>query len=164
MSAISTKPYCVTCGKEIIVLKCESCCRTSCDTQLVVQCDATNKQSEAKVNQQIQQHALMQQVDDWECNAINRIRETAEEARRLILKHTTERISLITMKLTKLTEQLQQYQRANNFIAKTESQWQDELTQLSKQLVEPSSVTVRQLFTPLVTKIHVDIPGKDTTD
>jgi hypothetical protein len=116
MSAISTKPYCVTCGKEIIVLKCESCCRTSCGTQLVVQCDATNKQSEAKVNQQIQQ------VDDWECNAINRIRETAEEARQLILKHTTERISLITMKLTKLTEQLQQYQRANNFIAKTESQ------------------------------------------
>lgn len=116
MSAISTKRYCVTCGKEITVFKCESCCRTSCGTQLVVQCDATNKQSEAKVNQQIQQ------VDDWECNAINRIRETAEEARRLILKHTTERISLITMKLTKLTEQLQQYQRANNFIAKTESQ------------------------------------------
>jgi hypothetical protein len=65
---------------------------------------------EAKVIEQIkseekvkaQQHALIQQVDDWECNAINRIRQTAEEARRLILEHTTERINLIETKLTKL--------------------------------------------------------------
>jgi hypothetical protein len=137
-----------------------------------MQYDETNKQStEVKVYEQIkseekveaqQQHILIQQVDYWEFNAIKRIRQTAEEARRLILKHTTERISIIATKLNKLNEQLQQCQRENYFFGSNVSQWQDELIQLSKQLVAPSSITVRQISTPLVTKIHVDIPGKDT--
>jgi hypothetical protein len=138
-----------------------------------VQCDVINKHEsyEAKVIEQTkseekvkaQQHALIQQVDDWECNAINRIRQTVEEARRLILEHTTERISLIEAKLTKLTEQLRQCHQENHFISKNVSQWHDELSQLTKQLVIPSRITVEQVSTPLVTKIAVHIPENTQT-
>jgi hypothetical protein len=163
------KTSCVTCGKEISVLKCESCWQTNCSSQSVVHCKETNKQSnETKINQEVasegkvkaQQHALIQQVDDWECKAINQIRQTAEEARRLILKHTTDRISQVEEKLFKLGDQLRQCRQESNFDSKKVSQWQAELAQLSQQMVAPSNITVRQVSSPLMTKILVDIPGK----
>ncbi len=166
MSSITSKPCCITCRKEITVLKCETCFQRDWSSQLTVHCQETN---EGNVNRQTlteqtaisQKHGLIQQVDDWECNSINQIRQTAEEARRLILQHTTERISEIEAKLTKLTDQLRQCHRENSFISRNISQWQEELARLTKQLVIPSSITVRQGFTPLVSKIHVDIPGKN---
>jgi hypothetical protein len=157
MSVVVAKPCCVTCRKEITVLKCEGCWRTICNSTLIVQCQETLPQQKAKT----QQHSLIQQVDDWECNAMNQIRQTAEEARRLILKHTTDRICQIEAKLTKLTEQLRECHLENNFIAKNVSQWQEELVHLTKQLTAPSSITVQQVSSPLVSKIIVDIPGKN---
>jgi capsule polysaccharide export protein KpsE/RkpR len=152
MSGIAVKPSCIACGKEVAILKCESCWKTGINLELV-------GQDKVKV----QQHKLIQEVDDWECNAINRIRETAEEARRQILKHTTDRMSLVGGKLSKLSDQLQQHQQAGNFDPKTVSQCQAELAQLSQQMANPSSVTVRHVSTPLVTNIIVDIPGKNQT-
>jgi chromosome segregation ATPase len=172
MSAITTKPCCVACGKEIPVLKCENCFQAAGSGQSVVHCQETNNQSDqARGSQQTlkeqtansqQPHALIQQVDDWECNSIKKIRQTADEARRLILKHTTERISEVEAKITKVTDQLRQCHRDNNFVSKNICEWQEELIRLSKQLVAPSSITVRQVFTPFVSKIHVDVPGKNS--
>ena len=152
MSSITNKPCCVGCGKEIVVLKCESC----------VQIAASNRLSVPKGDSQ-HQYALIEQVDDWECNAINKIQETADEARRLILKYTTDRISQVESKLIRLTDQLRQCRQENNFASKSAVQWREELAHLSKQLVTPSNITVRESFTPLVTKIYVDIPGKNAS-
>ncbi len=148
MSSTTTKPCCATCGTEIPVLKCEGCRQIA---QLVI-------------SKEQQQHALIQQVNDWECNAMNQIRQTAEESRRLIREHTTDRVSQVEEKLLKLTDQLRLSREKNHFIPQTVSQWQADLVQLSKQLIAPSSITVREISSPLVTDIFVDIPGKDSND
>jgi hypothetical protein len=116
------------------------------------------------ISKEQQQHALIQQVNDWECNAMNQIRQTAEESRRLIREHTTDRVSQVEEKLLKLTDQLRLSREKNHFIPQTVSQWQADLVQLSKQLIAPSSITVREISSPLVTDIFVDIPGKDSND
>jgi len=166
MSATTSKPCCITCRKEITVLKCETCFQRDWSSQSTVHCQETN---EGIVNRQTlteqtaisQKHGLIQQVDDWECNSINQIRQTAEEARWLIVKHTTERISQIEEKLIKLTDQLRQCHQKNDFVSKNVREWQGDLAQLSKQLETPSTITVRQVSTPIFTKIHVDLPGKN---
>jgi hypothetical protein len=120
-----------------------------------------NQQTVTEQTANSQQHALIQQVDDWECNSINQIRQMADEARRVILEHTTERISQVEVKLTQLTDQLRLCRQENNFPSKNICQWQEELAQLSNQLVVPSNITVRQSSIPLVTNIYVNIPGKN---
>ena len=35
-----------------------------------------------------QKHSLIQQIDKWEQDSINKIQQTAEEARQLVFKHT----------------------------------------------------------------------------
>ena len=109
-------------------------------------------------NSQSTTAVLIQQVDDWECNALNQIRQTAEEARRLIIKHTTDRIRQVEMRLAQLTEQLRQCHQENNFIPQNVSQWHDELAQLTQQLIIPSTIEVRETSTPLVTNILIHIP------
>ena len=150
MSAIAVKPSCVACGKEVAVLKCESCWKTGMNQKVV-------GQEEVKV----QQHKLIQEIDDWEGNAIDRIRKTAEEARRQILEHTTDRMSQVEEKLSELNDHLRQFPPLSKFDSKTASQWQAELAQLLQQMAKPSNVTVRHVSTPLVTNIIVDIPGKN---
>lgn len=60
---------------------------------------SNNQQTLNEQTTNSEKHALIQQVNDWECNSINEIRKTADEARQLILKHTTKRISEIETKL-----------------------------------------------------------------
>jgi hypothetical protein len=129
-------------------------------TQSAAQGQEGNRQlNEARANEQ--QHELIKQVDDWECNSINRIREIADEARRVVRKHTTERISQIKTELIQLTAQLGQGPGGDNFTSRNASHWQEKLAQLSEQMVTPSNITVREVAAPIVTKIHVDIPGKN---
>ena len=160
MSAITTRVSCVSCRQEIALPKCEGCFQNDRNNQLAAHGQEGNRQlNAARVNEQ--QHGLIKQVDDWECNSINQIQQTAAEARRVIRKHTTERVSEVETKLIQLTDQLQQCREGDSFVSRNVSQWQEELVQLSKQMVTPSNITVREVASPIVRKIHVDIPGKN---
>ena len=155
MSSTATKICCVTCGKEVSVLKCKDCWQTNDNDRSVMQSALTPQATRIQ-----QQHALIQQVDDWECNSINQIRQMAEEARQLIIENITGHISTIEMRLSQLAEQLRQSLQEKNFAAQNVSKWQEELVHLSKQLAIPSSSAVRQVSSPLITKILVDLPGE----
>ena len=135
-------------------MKCKNCWQADGNNQSEVQ-EILTEAAKAR-----QQHALVRQVDDWECNAINQIRQTAEEARQLIIKNTTDRVSQVESKLSQLTEKLRQSLQKNNFEAQNVNKWQEELIQLSKQLTTPAIISVRHVSSPLVTKILVDLTGK----
>ena len=139
MATATTKPRFVSCEREIPILKCGSCWLA-----------AETKE---------ERHALIQQVNDWECNSINEIRQTAEEARVLIRKHTTDRITQVKDRFTQLTAQLQQVHAENAFAPEKVSKWQEELIYLTKQLTAPISIKVRQAPSQIITKILVDLPG-----
>ena len=62
-----------------------------------------------------QKHPLIQQIDKWEHDSIEKIRQTAEEARQLLLQHTTEHIQQLKIKLNKLTDQLRESRQENDF-------------------------------------------------
>lgn len=102
-------------------------------------------------------HAMIQQVDDWERNAMNNIRQTADEARRIIMKHITYEFGHIGEKLSSLGDQIRRSSEEGEVMSKNVSQWQDELSQLTKQLIIPPTIEVKEISTPLVTKIVVHI-------
>ncbi|CAF4348495.1 unnamed protein product, partial [Rotaria sp. Silwood2] len=100
---------------------------------------------------------LVQQVSDYERDSIDKIRQTADEARQLLLKHTAKHIPDIEIKLNKLTDQLRQSRQENDFIETDLHQWKNQFIQLTDELNKLSNITIKQDLEILVNKIYVDI-------
>jgi len=170
MTATPGRTRCVTCGKEKATLKCGGCLQDFCYNHSTEHRNELSKQlDEVETTRDIfrqilteqttkpQKHALMQQIDKWECDSIMKIRQTADEAREMLLKHTTGHIAQIETKLNRLTDQLRQSREENDFFETDLHQWKKDLTLLTEQLINPSDITMRQGSTPLVTKMYIDV-------
>ena len=108
-----------------------------------------------------QKHSLIQQINEWEHDSIRKIQQTAKEAKQLIIKHTTEHITKIEIKLTRLTDQLRENREENDFVETDLNQWRKELKKLEQEFVKPSNISIQQDSIPLLTKIVVQTYGKD---
>jgi septation ring formation regulator EzrA len=171
------KARCATCSKEKAILKCEGCLQTFCFNHVTDHRQELNKQLEdvevtcdlirERLTEQTtdsQKHPLLQKINEWEENSIGKIRTTAEEARKLLIKHTIGHIAEIEGKLSKVTNQIRQSRQENDFFETDVRQWKDNLTKIKEELpIKPSNITLRQDPTPIVTKIYLDISGKFIT-
>ncbi|CAF1175080.1 unnamed protein product [Rotaria sordida] len=104
-----------------------------------------------------QKHPLIQQINDWERQSIKKIRQTAEEARQILLQHTIGHITKIEIDLNKLTNQLKQSREKNDFYETELHHWNEELKQLEKELNKPSNIHLREDSRLLINKISVDV-------
>jgi hypothetical protein len=173
MATATVKNRCVICDKEKASFKCEGCSQTFCYNHVTDHRQELSKQlDEIEVIRDLfrqtlveqitepRKHPLIQQIDTWERDSIDKIRRTADEARQLLFKHTTNHISNIEVKLTKLTDQLRENRQENDFVETDLNHWKDELTRLTKELDEIPNVSIRRDTIPLVTNILVDVPSK----
>jgi hypothetical protein len=171
--AMSTgKAHCATCQKEKATYICEGCSQSFCINHLADHHQLISKQldeiedtrnvfrqilTEEKTNSQ--KHPLMKEINQWERDSINRIRETAEEAREILLKHTNEHIDQIEMKLNKFTEELRAIRDENDFNEIILNQFKQNLKQLEEDFVKPSTISIEHDSSALIHKISVVITG-----
>jgi chromosome segregation ATPase len=161
---------CVLCGKDKATLRCGGCSQEFCFNHLADHRQELNKQlDKVEVTRDLfrqafteeitnpRQHIFIQQINDWERDSIEKIRQTAEEARKQLLKYITEHIEQIEIKLSTLTEELRQRREENDFYETDIHHWNEELTRLAKELAEPSNIHLRQNIPSLINKISVDI-------
>jgi hypothetical protein len=173
MATATTKHRCAVCGKEKASFKCEGCSKTFCNKHVTDHRQELNKQlDEIEVTRDLfrqtlteqttepRKHPLIQQIDQWERESINKIRRTADEARQLLLTHTTNHNTKIEVKLAKLTDQLRQNREENDFVETDLNHWKHELTRLTKELAQPPNVSIRQDTSSLVKNILVDVSSK----
>ena len=119
MATATGKARCVTCGKEKSSFKCGGCSQEFCFNHLADhKQELTEQFDEIEVSRDLfrqtlteqmtdsAKHPLIQQIDKWERDSIEKIRQTAEESRQLILKHTREYAANLEDKLNKLTDML----------------------------------------------------------
>jgi uncharacterized phage infection (PIP) family protein YhgE len=104
-----------------------------------------------------QKHSLIQQIDTWERDSIQKIRQTAEEARELLVQHTTAYIDKIEIKLSQLTEQLKQTREENDFNEIVLNQFNQKLIQLQDELAKPSNISIREDSSSFISKISINI-------
>jgi hypothetical protein len=155
MATARRKAPCFTCGKEKGGVKCEGCSKIFCLTDFANHRQELNKQlDEVEVTRDLfrqtltdkeakpEKHTLIEYIDDWETKSINEIRQAAEEARQIVLRHTAGLYTKIEDRLTKLTNQLQQSRQENDFFETDLNMWQEELTQMNNELNQPSSVRI----------------------
>lgn len=170
---MASKARCVSCGKEKAVMKCGGCSNDFCFNHMTDHRQELSQQLDEIENirdlfrqsltEQIskpQKHALLRQIDQWEQESINKIRETAQETRQLLMQHTTKYFNEMEVKLDKLTRQLRESRQENDFIETDLRQWKQQLKSLEDELQRPSTITVRHDSAPLVTKICVNLSSK----
>jgi uncharacterized UBP type Zn finger protein len=102
-SASSPKVPCATCGdKGVGIFKCEGCAQAFCRKHVIEHRDKLSHQLDEIVleydvlqqtiveNQEKSNHShpVIKQIDQWERNAIEKIQQTAEEARQEVHKLT----------------------------------------------------------------------------
>lgn len=174
MATTNEKISCSICGNENSQLKCEGCSKDFCSrhfadhhqeiskqmNEIEAICDLFRQTLTEKKSQPCT-HPVMQNIDKWEHASIDKIRQTAEEARKTLLKYITENISEKTDYLKKLKEHVWQIRQENNFFETHIDQCREELHKLEKEITNSSNIILRQDSPPLVHKIDVTIKSKN---
>ena len=103
---------------------------------------------------------FIQQVDQWEHDSIQKIKQTAEEIRQLISIHINENIIPTKEKLDQLTQQLKHAREQNNAIEVDIQRWKEELQEITQQLNKSTNIAIQLTSTPLVNKLQVQFSSK----
>jgi hypothetical protein len=174
-STEETKVLCVVCNKAKGIYKCEGCSRIFCPKHSIDHRNELNVQlEEVAVTHDLVQQTLTQQEEDpqkqpliqkinqWEYQSIEKIRQTAEKARNEILKGPTQHTGQVKQKLQILSKELRQGREDNDFSEIDLRQWTQKLEELRKELVNPATISIQEDYTSLVTNIR--IARQDTTE
>lgn len=173
MATTPGRTRCTTCERERVTSKCSGCSQDFCYThlgehrqQLSKQLDEIEaqrdqfKQTIAQKTTSSEKHTLIQQIDRWESESIEKIKKTAEETRQLLVKYTSDHITRIEQNLNTLTNQLK-HSREEDDIMETDLQnWKEELQQMTQQLNKPPNIEVQVSSTPLINEIQVESLGE----
>lgn len=158
------------------VSKCEGCSQGFCYNHFIEHREELNKQldevendrdflrqklTEQEAEPQKYAHMLIQQVDKWECNSIEKVQQTANEARQIILKYTKEHNIQVESQLNELTDQLRQFRQQNDFLELDLKKPKKQLLELSTQSSTLLNITIREDFPSLVNTIQVHVCGKN---
>ena len=76
---------------------------------------------------------LVERVNRWEEESIEKIKQTAQETRELLFGHTNE--NTIKAQLEHLTEQLRKSREEGEIIEEDLHKWKDELKQLTQHRI-----------------------------
>ncbi|CAF0719669.1 unnamed protein product [Adineta steineri] len=169
-AAAAGKARCVTCGKEKSTVRCDGCSqpfsinhfghhRQELDKQLG-EIEVTRdlfRQTLTEQSTKPENQTLMKQINQWEEDSIAKIRRTANEARQLILKHTTKYLTETEIKLNTLTKELRESREENDFFETDLQRWYTQLIEMNNELVKPSSIRIQHGSTRLITTIRVNV-------
>ena len=169
MASAIGKTRCATCGKGNAILKCGGCAQDFCYNHFgdhrqqlntrFEEIEVTRDVFRQTLSEQMattQKNSLMQQIDHWEKESIDKIRKAAEEARQILRRHTNKHFQQVEVTLNNLTDQLRQSRGENDFVETDLHRWNKQLTQLTNELNHPL-YSLQQDTKPLVNQIHVEI-------
>jgi hypothetical protein len=86
---------------------------------------------------------------------MNKIRQTADEARELLLKHADEHINKVEIKLIKLTGKLKEIREENDFNEIDLNELKQKLKELEEELSKQSNISIQQDSSSFIKKISV---------
>ncbi|CAF0748686.1 unnamed protein product [Adineta steineri] len=181
MASKSERTRCITCDKEKRAVRCEGCYQLFCYEHFTDHRQALSRQLDQieasrdlfrqKFNEQAshpqtsssshsQVHLLMRQVDQWEEESIKTIQQTASECRQLLIQNTSRSAPQTETNLAKLTEEIRQTRKENDFNEIDLKKFDEQLKQLSIDIDKSSHMAVQQSSTSLIKKLSVVISAR----
>ncbi|CAF2920945.1 unnamed protein product [Rotaria sp. Silwood2] len=157
-SATSNKSRCATCGKSVGTFMCRGCSQDFCLTHTHEHRQLLSKKIDEEVlfvHNQLQQsfnehitqprtHPLMKQIDQWEQDSINKIRQAAEEGRKKLLSIIGKHMDNIKTNLTLFKQEIVKAHDDDDFFESDIKEWKEKLDKLNKDLNAPQAIKIQQ--------------------
>jgi hypothetical protein len=176
--AYSTKKrsLCKACNKEPSVFFCQGCQKDFCTDHAKEHRQELSKQLDTIIleHDQLKQnlveytgkssrYPLMKEIDQWETQSIDKIRQVANDARKQLSNVVGGHTTKITEDLKLLTQELTTARAKDNFIEIDLEEWIERLGKWTKELSTPSSINIQQEKSsiPFIQKIVVSSRGNE---
>ncbi len=98
-----------------------------------------------------EQHLLIEEIDQWEINSIEKIKQRAKQCREISINYTIEIFNQVEIKLNHSNEQLIPLQNKNEFN-------EIDLDQLKRELNQPTNLPIKQQSNSFINKYFVILP------
>ncbi|CAF0795510.1 unnamed protein product [Adineta steineri] len=168
MATANNKAQCFVCNKEKNTYNCKGCSNEFCFPHLIEHRQRIETQLDAIINDHdqfrqtiIQQEqnplnsSLIQQINQWETSSIEKIQQTAQECRETVIKLTQKSINDVEKQFSELSQKLKEIREENEFNEIDLKRFQLKLTQITKEFLQPSNISIRQDSQEIINKISV---------
>ena len=159
---------CIMCDKQKGMFTCGGCLQKFCLKHLNEHCQQLrqklneiendrNELQQSLIEQKSNRKklSLIQRVDRWEADSINKIQQAAQECRQLLDQHKNAHILDMENKLTKLTEEMKQIRKDDEVNEIDLKQLQERLSKLQNELDQPRNIKIQEESAPFIGKISV---------
>ena len=156
MGTTTMKNQCMRCEKKA-VSKCSGCSRDYCFDHFSEHREEFIRQFHQLENRHNlhrqtvmdqrtnpEKHSLVQEIDQWENESIEKIRQKANESKRLVVKYLSQFTEKLEQKLKQLTEAVERIRDENNYNEIELNQLKTTLNELEEELNKPLSVTIEE--------------------
>ncbi|CAF4174281.1 unnamed protein product [Adineta steineri] len=157
MAMTNNKTQCFTCNKDKITYPCEGCLKNFCLMDLTKHRQILNNELHHIINDYNQfKHifaekkpnphdlSLIDQINQWEINSIEKIKQRAKNCREIVTESLQTCINDIEMKFNDLNGQLKQIHNENEFNEINLNYLRNELIKMREELDNPSKISVQQ--------------------
>ncbi|CAF1400807.1 unnamed protein product [Adineta steineri] len=175
MAMANDKTLCFICNKEKITYPCKGCSKEFCLVDLTEHRQIlsnelhhiTNEYNEFKqtINEQkqnSQNFPLIEQINQWEIESIDKIQQKAQEYREIVIKSSQTCFNDIDMKLKDLNEQIKQMQIENEFNETGLNYLRNQLIEIKEQLNNPSDISIKKDSQSIINEISIISSKKST--
>ena len=163
-----TRVLCSLCNKAKGIYRCEGCSQNFCPKHSLDHRTTLNKQLEEitithdllnrtliQQTEDPEKRPLIQQINQWENNAIDHVRKKAEQLRQELLNDVTQDVTQIRQKLQSLSNRLRQGQEENDSSEIDLRQWTQRLEELRTELINPTTITLQEDSVSLINNIYI---------
>ena len=172
MATSIPKTICSLCDKLKVTYSCPGCSKQFCFDDL--QRHRTNVEQEFDqlqnnhdlIRQLINnlktnptKHPSMEQIDRWENDSINKIKEKAQQCRNKWIEYSTSFLQQKEKKLNNLVKQIKEIHQENEFNELDFNRIKGNLEKLEEQLKQPINVSIKRQSTSFINRISLCLPN-----
>ncbi|CAF1130705.1 unnamed protein product [Adineta steineri] len=168
MAMANNKTLCYTCNEEKITFHCKGCSKEFCLTDLTEHCEILTSELHSityqynefqqTINEQKQNphnHLLIEQIDQWEIESIDKIQQKAKEYRENVTKSFQACINDIEMKFKDFDEQIKQIQKENECNEISLDYLRNQLKEMTEELNNPSKIFIKEDSQSFINEISI---------
>jgi hypothetical protein len=157
MATATDKVQCIMCNEETDTYNCRGCSKDFCFDHLTEHRQTFNqefgkienernllKQTMIEQKEDQKNDLVIQQINRWEYYSINKIKQTAEECRRILIESKKKYIIEIENKLVQLTKQMEEISQKNKFNEIDLNKLKLKLKELTEELFKSPNISTEQ--------------------
>ncbi|CAF1361527.1 unnamed protein product [Adineta steineri] len=175
MAIANNRTQCFTCNKNKITYPCEGCSQRFCLMDLTEHRQILNNELHHIINEynQFKQRfseqkpnphdlSLIDQINQWEIDSINKIKQRAKDSRETVIRSSQTVLNDTEKKFNDLNKQIKQIHNENEYNEINLEYLRNQLKEMTQELNNPSNMSIQQNSKPLINDVSIILSKKPT--